>query len=119
MMNRNLFSLLVMFYANSSFCDSSIISALNVEDFYKEKAPVFDYDKNPFVKNLSKDEIYSLKLFAVAYSDKNKAALINGQIVQENHIIGGATVQEIAKDYVLLSNDGGMFRLAFSGAKNE
>ncbi len=112
-------ALIYCLFALGIRADNGIISGLNVEDFYQAQKDSAQFKGNPFVKNIEKVDMGSLKLFAIVYNSRNAAALINRQIVKIGTQVGDATVKAIYPDYVVFTSENGIFKLSFEGQKND
>ena len=56
-----------------------------------------------------------LKLMAIAWSDEptNRMAVINGEIIREGGSIGGAHIEKINEDDIIVRKDNRIYRLVF------
>lgn len=107
-----------------SFCITALgasrpFSGLNIKDFLDVQKSLVDWGENPFIQHEDDTDISGLTLFAVVYSKKNSAALINDQVVRTGDKIGKSEVVFIDKSEVVLRNENGIFKLSFKRKKNE
>ena len=110
------FSLGVSLGSLGSLDVSKPLSGLNIEDFKSGQDTQVKWQDNPFIQTLD-DSSAVLKLYAIVYNDKDKAALIGQQVLREGNKIGTSTIIEIKPDTVIIRNEGGIFQLTFEGKK--
>lgn len=110
-----LFSMLCLASWSARAADTPL-SGINVEDFQKPKAGGLKWENNPFVQPVEGTSIHELVLTAIVHSEKDAAALINGQVVRVGDRIGLAEVVHITKKTVVLRNDNGIFSLPLKGS---
>ena len=91
------------------------ISGLNLKDFQKPASQAKAWTSNPFVKKVDDFDVFDIKLFAIAFSETDRAALINAQIVRIGDYLGSLEIVDISRNHVVIRDEGGVFRLTFEG----
>lgn len=110
---------IAIFLVSSSLSATKLLSGLNTKDFLNINSLEIEWSHNPFIHPQNNIGVDEMTLFAIVYSKKKSAALINDQIVKVGDKIGSSEIVDIQKQTVILRNESGIHALSFKRNKNE
>jgi hypothetical protein len=110
---------MIFFISTTLFSLTRPLSGLNTKDFLNIDKLGVEWKDNPFIHPQDNAGVDEMTLFAVVFSKKKSAALINDQIVKIGDKIGSSEVVDIQKQTVILRNESGIHSLSFKRNKNE